>query len=85
MSSIAGMIASIKMNKRNRVSTFNKLKDFKDGYNTELHFKKKSTPSQLKRIREKIQKENKQRLIKRIVLISSFVILLIYFVGFYKY
>lgn len=85
MSFIAGMVSSLKANKRNRISTFEKLENYKNGNYSELHFDKKSTPSQLKRIKEKLQKENKKKLIRKVLVISTFLIVLIYFVGFYKF
>ena len=39
MSSIAGMITSLKNNKRSRISTFDKIKNFKKGKEKKLHFK----------------------------------------------
>ena len=59
MSSIAAMVTSLKNNKRTRVSTFKKMKDFKEGKNIQVSFDKSATPHQLKNIREKLQKENK--------------------------
>jgi hypothetical protein len=40
MSFIARMITSLKTNKRYRVSTFDKIKNFKKGKEKKLHFKK---------------------------------------------
>lgn len=49
------MIASLKNNKRYRVSTFVKIKNFKKGKEKKLHFfKKKSSSKQLKEIRIKL-------------------------------
>lgn len=83
--SAAAMITSLKNNKRTRVSTFKKMKDFKEGKNIQVSFDKKATPQQLKRIREKLQSENKKKL-KRVLLISgSILIIVIYIIGFVKF
>ena len=83
--SAAAMIASLKANKRKRVSTFDKIKDFKEGKEIKVHFKNKATPKQLKEIREKIQEENKKALTKKVVLISVLLIIIIYVIGFVKF
>ena len=83
--SAAAMIASLKANKRKRVSTFDKIKDFKEGEEIKVHFKNKATPKQLKEIRERIQEENKKALTKKVVLISIFLIIIIYVIGFVKF
>lgn len=62
---IAHMIASMKINKRSRVSTYDKIKNFKKGNNIQVHFKNKATESQLTRIREKIKEENKKSVAKK--------------------
>jgi len=85
MSSIAAMITSLKNNKRDRVSTFDKIKNFKKGKVKKLHFTKKSSSKQLKEIRIKLQKENKEKFIKNIIIISIFLGIIIYFIGFYKF
>jgi len=56
--SVAAMIATIKNNKRNRVSTFDKIKDYKKSNKSKVYFDKKASPLDLKKIRDKIQKEN---------------------------
>ncbi len=83
--SAAAMITSLKNNKRTRVSTFQKMKDFKEGKNIQVSFDKKATTQQLKRIREKLQSENRKKL-KRVLLISgSILIIVIYIIGFVKF
>lgn len=82
---IAHMIASMKGNKRSRTSTYDKIKDFKKGNNIQLHFKNKATESQLIRIREKIQEENKKTFQKNIILITIVILILIYVIGFVKF
>ena len=62
MSFTAHMITSIKHNKRERVSAFKKMKDFKEGKNIEVYFDKKVSKYQLKRLEIK---ENKYRLKKK--------------------
>ena len=85
MSAISGMIASIKMNKRTRVSTFDKIKNFKEGAAIKLHFDKKATPRHLQKIREKLQKENTKKLTTMLIVIVVFLIVLIYAIGFVKF
>jgi hypothetical protein len=85
MSSIAAMVTSLKNNKRKRVSTFKKMKDFKEGKNIQVSFDKSATPHQLKNIREKLQKENKQILKRNIIILIFIMILLIYMIGFVKF
>ncbi|APZ46194.1 hypothetical protein BW723_07735 [Polaribacter reichenbachii] len=83
--SAAAMITSLKNNKRTRVSTFQKMKDFKEGKNIQVSFDKKATPQQLKRIREKLQSENKKKLIRILLISGSILIIVIYLIGFVKF
>ena len=55
---VAHMIASLKANKRSRLSTFDKIKSFKKNKKSELHFDKKASPLELQEIKEKLIKEN---------------------------
>jgi len=84
MSSISGMITSLKNNKRTRVSTFEKMKNFKEGKNIQVSFDKKSTPDRLKRIKETLQAENKKSLKKNIIIIIVAISIIIYVIGFVK-
>jgi Flp pilus assembly protein TadB len=84
MSSISGMITSLKNNKRTRVSTFEKMKNFKEGKNIQVSFDKKSTPDRLKRIKEKLQSENKKLLKRNIIIIIVAISIIIYVIGFVK-
>lgn len=81
---IAHMVASLKNNKRERISTFEKMKNFKEGKNIQVHFDKKATPHQLKTIREKLKKENRKKTKQKALILAVFVVLLIYFIGFVK-
>jgi len=83
--SIAAMVASMKNNKRTRKSAIEKLKE-NGSYttHTELHFDKKATKHQLKTIRERIKKENQIRFRNKAILLVSFILIIIYFVGFVK-
>lgn len=85
MSFTAHMIASLKNNKRERVSAFKKMKDFKEGKNIEVYFDKKVSKYQLKKIRDKIQQENKYRLRKNIIIFTIAMLILIYAIGFVKF
>jgi hypothetical protein len=80
--SVAAMITSIKANKRNCVSTFEKTKHLKKGYHTEVHFENTATPEELKKLREKIQKESKIQSIKKVLLLLIAIAILIYAIGF---
>ena len=77
--SVAAMIATIKNNKRNRVSTFDKIKDYKKSNKSKVYFDKKASPLDLKKIRDKIQKENELVFRKKVLflLISIFIIILL--------
>ena len=55
---VAHMIASLKANKRSRVSTFDKIKNYKKSKKSELHFDNKASPLELKNIKEKLIEEN---------------------------
>lgn len=50
---IAHMIASLNSNKRNHISTFDKIKDLKKSNKSELHFPNKATPKELEELRKK--------------------------------
>lgn len=85
MGSIAAMITTLKNNKRTRVSTFEKMKNFKEGKNIQVYFDKNATPHQLKNIREKLQKENSKKLKRNLILFGTVMAAIIYFVGFVKF
>ena len=74
--SAAAMIASIKANKRRRISTFEKLKNFKKAKKSTLLLPNKATKKDLKEIRERIQQQNKTSFIKKIVAIISALVVL---------
>lgn len=75
--SVAAMIASLKANKRTRVSTFDKIKDLKKSSKTELYFKKKASPLELKKIRDKLQKENDANFKRKILFLIILLIILL--------
>lgn len=79
---VAAMITSLKNNKRARVSAFDKMNGFENDSNIELHFEKKASQKQLHEIKEKIQSENKQILIKKIVFFILFFLCLTYLIYF---
>lgn len=75
---VAHMIASLKANKRSRVSTFDKIKNYKKSKKSSLHFDKKASPLELKKIKEKILRENENAFkMKVIVLVLLITVLLI--------
>ncbi len=85
MSFTSHMIASLKHNKRKRVSAFEKIENFKEGINIQVSFDKKSTPYQLKKIRDKIQEENRRKLKRVLVLFGIVISIIIYCIGFIKF
>ncbi len=76
---VTHMITSLKNNKRARISTFKKLKDFKKAKKAELHFEKKANPLELKKIKDKILKENETAFFKKIILLVVSIILILIF------
>lgn len=84
MSFIAHMIISLKSNKRNRVSAFEKIKNFKEGRNIRVSFDKKASKYQLNKIKENIKAENKKALKSKIIVVIIFISILIYVIGFVK-
>lgn len=85
MSFTSHMIASLKHNKRKRISAFEKMKNFKEGINIHVSFKKKSTPYQLKKIRKKIQEENRKKMKRNLILFGVGMLVIIYCIGFIKF
>ncbi len=83
---VSSMMTSLKNNKRERKSVLKRLKDNPAEYGDsgKLHFKNKATESQLQTIRENIKRENRKRILKNVIIISIFMALLIYFIGFVK-
>ena len=85
MSFTAHMIASLKHNKRERVSAFKKIKNLKKGKNSSVFFTKKATPSQLKKIRERILLENKKKRQQSLFIFITILVIFIYVIGFVKF
>ena len=85
MSFTSHMIASLKHNKRDRISAFEKIENFKEGVNIQVTFEKKSTPYQLKKIRDKILEENRKKLKNNLLIFVIAVTLVIYCIGFIKF
>ena len=85
MSFASGMILSLKNNKRTRKSAFKKLENYKNGNYNDLQINKKATSKQLHQIREKIQKENREKLIKKVLAFVILVSVFIYVIGFVKF
>lgn len=83
--SVAGMIASLKANKRSKGDNLFKREKsyYKEKINIEKLLRKKSTPEQLKSIRQNLIKENKRNEIKnlKLIIIVSIVIILTYIVS----
>ena len=86
MSSIAAMITSIKNNKRTRKSAFKKLvKNGSYSTKTKLFFHRNASKIQLRNIKEKLRKENKRVLVRKIATILILLIIMIYCIGFAKF
>ncbi|MFY0602887.1 MAG: hypothetical protein JXQ93_02985 [Flavobacteriaceae bacterium] len=85
--SVGAMISSIKNNKRTRPSAFKKLKESGVEYTirTELHFDKKSSPEKLRRIKEKIKKEQQVAFRKKVILFSLVLVIFILVISFVKF
>lgn len=81
---ISGMITSLKNNKRKRISTFDKIENFKEGKNIKVYFDKKATPHQLKKIKDKLEQENKKLLKRNIIIFTIGLLIIIYCIGFIK-
>lgn len=78
------MIISLKNNKRERVSAFELMKNFKEGKNIQVSFDKTSSPKELKRIRKDLQRKNKTKTLITILITSLFLLILVYVIGFVK-
>ena len=82
--SVSAMISSLKNNKRERKSVFEKTKNV-GSVSGKLHFDKNASKKQLEEIREKLKQENKKAVIKKTVFFIIFLGVLIYFSAFHKY
>jgi|TARA_B110000238_G_C16127333_1_gene439804 hypothetical protein len=80
--SVSAMIASMKANKRSRVSTFDKIKHLKKRNHIAVHFKNEATPKELKILKAKIQRNHKKKALKSVVILLVIIALLIYAIGF---
>ena len=85
MSFTSHMIASLKHNKRTPISAFEKIKNFKEGINIQISFKKKATVHQLKSIKEKLQAEHKRTTRRNRIVLVTIIIILVYVIGFVKF
>lgn len=76
------MITSLKNNKRNRKSAFEKLENYQKDDNDSLHFTKNVTESELEEIKFRVRKEKRSSLIKNIVFLIIAFLFLYFLVGF---
>lgn len=75
---VSAMIASLKNNKRKKVSAFEKLERFQKENSDKLYFEKSASKKELDLIKNRIQKENRTRTIKNgIVALTIFIILIV--------
>lgn len=79
---VSAMITSLKNNKRNRTSTFDKLERFQKEDNDKLYFKNTASAEDLLKIKLQLKKENKILLIKNCVLIILGLIIIYFLIGF---
>jgi hypothetical protein len=80
---ISAMKNTLKNNKRERKSAFDKLKQHPGEHpEGELHFENTATQAQLQKIREKVQRENRMVMIRNVSIIVVIMLVLIYLVGF---
>jgi hypothetical protein len=80
--SVSAMIASMKANKRSRVSAFDKIKYLKKRNHTAVHFKNNATPKELETLRAKLQRGSKKKSLKNVIFLLVVIALLIYAIGF---
>ena len=80
--SVAAMISSLKTNKRDRLSTFDKIKHLKKGKHTAVYFENKATSKELEKLRAKIQHEKSFQSLKKISILLVIIALLVYAIGF---
>lgn len=83
--SVSAMISSLKNNKRNRKTAFEKLEKYQKETNDKLHFDKVATKKELEKIRLRITKENRKSLIRSYLLILILTLALVYVIGFVNF
>ncbi|MFT5214517.1 MAG: multidrug efflux pump subunit AcrB [Patiriisocius sp.] len=69
------------MNKRTRISTFEKIKDFKKSKKREFFFPNKETKKYLKEISNKIQQQNKTSFFKKVLGIAIALVVIYFFMS----
>mgnify|MGYP000120843162 CR=1 FL=1 len=74
--SVSAMMTSLKNNKRTRPSAFKKLKNVENGAYKKGSIDKKASPKLLKELREKTIRENKERLLKNVLILSTIALIL---------
>ena len=79
------MVTSLKNNKRQRPSALTKIKNFEKVNNIKVVFKNKASNYQLEKIKEKIQRENKIKMQKNIIILFIVMLIVIYVIGFVKF
>ncbi len=77
--------ATLNRNKHKTSKTFKKIKGTRKVNYSEVYFDKKATPHQLKKIRERMQIENRKRFIQKLVVILISLAMIIYIVIFAKF
>ena len=82
---IGHMVASLKSNKRNRISTFDKIKKLKKARKGELHFDKKASPIDLKKIKKRVQKENDAIFTRKVIFLVICICILLILLSNYNF
>ncbi|MDY0780911.1 hypothetical protein [Tenacibaculum sp. IB213877] len=82
---VSAMITSLKNNKRPRKSVFDKLEKNTGALSGKLYFDKKATQKQLSEIKQRLQKENRIRITRNIIIFLIFISICIYVIGFVKF
>jgi len=80
---VGAMITSMKNNKRDKNSTFKKLKNYDKSHNL-LHFDKKASKEELKELRKKLRRENRIISIRNAIITVIIFTIFIYFTLFHQ-
>lgn len=83
---VRSMLSTLKNNKRDRPSAYDKLKENGLTYTTktELHFDRKMTSAQLKELGERVKKERQMAMIRRVCFFIAAMALAIIIIGLVK-
>ena len=74
---VSAMITSLKNNRRQRSSAFDKVKNYGEVHSKKPFIDKKASPQQLKEIREKLKRENRRATLITLSVVLFFLIVLL--------